>query len=164
MSSHLWLNISCYWSLADRSEHPLYYYPTFDWKWSWHRGNKILQCSCESDQSCMLSYFSVDWLQSAVFSPTCHIITCCSSLIMQIGAVLSLPVAPSSAVHIFFMIFIVENWATALFDMKHDVLICYLLSPWQLCDQWCWLFFSCCCFFFPICCAALELVFLNVFV
>lgn len=79
---------------------------------------------------------------SAVF-PTCHIITCCSSLIMQIAAVLSLPVAPSSAAHVFFMVFIVENWATALFDMKHDVLICYLLSPWQLCDQRCWLFFSC---------------------
>lgn len=86
---------------------------------------------------------------------------------MQIAAVLSLPVAPSSAAHIFFMVFIVENWATALLDMKHDVLICYLLSPWQLCHQWCWLFFSCCCFvlfFFPICCAALALVFLNVFV
>lgn len=36
-----------------------------------------------------------------------------------------------------------EKWNTAyLFDMKHPVLICHLLSPWQLCDQWRWLIFS----------------------
>lgn len=60
--------------------------------------------------------------------------------LMETAGVWSLPASCFLlAPHIFFMVFIAENWATGLFDMKHDVLIRYLLSPWQPCDQWCWL-------------------------
>lgn len=78
--------------------------------------------------------------------------------LMEMAAVWSLPAAASSAPHIFFMVFIAENWATALFDMKHDVLICYLLSPWQPCDQWCWLPAT-----YPHCCSVPEQCFFFLF-
>lgn len=74
--------------------------------------------------------------------------------LMETAGIWSLPASCFLlAPHIFFMVFIAENWATGLFDMKHNVLIRYLLSPWQPCDQWCWLPPSP----LPQCCAAPEL-------